>query len=58
MTEGDYINAMDCLRKSEQSMHRRNYAYGHIYLMEAMRLLGEEVEAEISDQPTKDDHYE
>jgi hypothetical protein len=58
MTEGNYINAMDCLRKSEQSMHRRNYAYGHIYLMEAMRLLGEEIETELADQPTKDNQHE
>jgi hypothetical protein len=58
MTEGEYLSAMDCLRKSELSMQRRNYAFAHIYLMEAMRLLGEELDNELTASTSKESNHE
>jgi hypothetical protein len=46
MTEGDYLKAIDLLWACERNIRFGDYDFAHINLLEALELLGEEVETE------------
>ena len=51
MTEGDYLKAVDLLWATERNIRQGDYDFAHITLLEALELMGEEIEDEV--QPIK-----